>query len=178
MKKLRVFDYTLYSLIILAGIGLDQLTKFLAVNYFNVDLANPPINGSLTFPVWEDVFHFTFVANRGMAFGMLPNHRWVFMLFSTVAIIALAAYLYLGYAQTKLYSIAAALIISGGIGNMIDRIWLEFVIDFIDFRIINFAVFNVADSFVCIGAGLLILALVLDLVKEAKNNKKSKGAKK
>ena len=64
-----------------------------------------------------------------------------------------------------------AMIISGGIGNMIDRIALGYVVDFIDFTLIDFAVFNGADSFVCVGAGLLILALILDIVKEQKAEK-------
>ena len=63
------------------------------------------------------------------------------------------------------------LIVSGGIGNMIDRIALGYVVDFIDFALIDFAVFNIADSLVCIGAGLLVLALVLDIIKEAKLEK-------
>ena len=58
---------------------------------------------------------------------------------------------------------------------MIDRLALGYVVDFIDFRLINFAVFNVADSFVCVGAGLLILALVIDLIKEAKAKKSGDG---
>ena len=56
--------------------------------------------------------------------------------------------------------------------NMIDRLALGYVVDFIDFRLIDFAVFNGADSFVCVGAGLLILALIIDLVKEYKEEKK------
>jgi len=60
------------------------------------------------------------------------------------------------------------MIISGGIGNMIDRTLLGYVVDFIDFRLINFAVFNGADSFVCVGAGILILALILDIIKESR----------
>lgn len=54
---------------------------------------------------------------------------------------------------------------------MIDRVSLKYVVDFIDFRLIDFAVFNVADSFVCIGAGLMILAMLLDIIAEAKKNK-------
>ena len=59
--------------------------------------------------------------------------------------------------------VALSLIVSGGIGNMIDRLWLGYVVDFIDFRLINFAVFNGADSFVCVGAALLALHLLLPL---------------
>lgn len=97
------------------------------------------------------------------------------MVTSTVMIIGLALYLYLGLAENKLYEISTAMIISGGIGNMIDRIALKYVIDFIDFRLINFAVFNGADSFVCVGAGLLILALVRDIIKESREAKANKN---
>ena len=102
---------------------------------------------------------------------MFKDQRWVFMITSTVMILALFIYLYLGFAENKLYEISMAMIISGGIGNMIDRLVLGYVIDFIDFRLINFAVFNGADSFVCVGACLLILALVRDIINESKKKK-------
>ena len=93
------------------------------------------------------------------------------MIVSTVMIIALSLYLYLGHAESRLYGISLAMIVSGGIGNMIDRIALGYVVDMIDFTLIDFAVFNGADSFVCVGAGLLILALILDIIKESKEKK-------
>jgi signal peptidase II len=68
------------------------------------------------------------------------------------------------------------MVVSGGIGNMIDRIGLGYVVDFIDFRLINFAVFNGADSFVCVGAGLLMLALIRDLIAESKKAKEAANA--
>ena len=74
----------------------------------------------------------------------------------------------------RLYGISVCLIVSGGIGNLIDRLTLEYVVDFIDFTLIDFAVFNGADSFVCVGAGLLLLALFRDVLKEAKEVKKSR----
>jgi signal peptidase II len=98
------------------------------------------------------------------------------MSISSVAIIAIALYLYSGRNESKLYCGALTLIISGGIGNMIDRIALGYVVDFIDFALIDFAVFNIADSFVCIGAGLLVLALILDIIKEAKLEKAKRAS--
>ena len=86
-------------------------------------------------------------------------------------IVCLSVYLYGGFSQNKLYTASVLLIISGGIGNMIDRLALGYVVDFIDFRLINFAVFNGADSFVCIGAALLILALIIDIINEQKMKK-------
>ncbi len=167
-QKRRPIEYIIYAAIVVVGIILDQLTKWLAVKYLM------PIK---TQPLIEGVLHLTYVENRGAAFGMLADARYVFLITSTVMILALTFYLVMGMAQNWLYASSVCLIISGGIGNMIDRIALGYVVDFIDFRLINFAVFNGADSFVCVGAGLLILALVLDLIKEsrAKKNTPSGG---
>ena len=157
-------EYILYSSIIAVGIILDQITKWLSAEF---------LSKIETLPLIKGVLHLTYVENRGAAFGMFADKRWVFMITSTVMIIVLSAYLYLGLSENKLYAVSIAMIISGGIGNMIDRIALRYVVDFIDFRLINFAVFNGADSFVCVGAGLLVLALVLDIIKEAKQQKDS-----
>ena len=166
-EKKRPLEYILYVAIIAVGIIIDQLTKWLSVKYLKaVD----------TVPIIKDVLHLTYVENDGAAFGMLDDHRLLFMIPSVIMIVVLSVYLILGYAQNMLYAISIPMIISGGIGNMIDRIALGYVVDFIDFRLINFAVFNGADSFVCVGAGILVLALILDVVKEYKNkeNKEDK----
>ena len=162
LVKKAPIDYIIYTAIIIGGVIIDQITKALASAYLK------PI---ATFPIIEDIFHFTYRENTGMAFGMLKDHRWVFMVVSTILIIGMAIYLYGMKSENRLYDVSLALILSGGIGNMIDRIFLGYVVDFIDCRFINFAVFNGADSFVCVGAGLLMLALILDLVKEFKNEK-------
>ena len=124
-----------------------------------------------THPIIEGVIHLTYHENRGAAFGILSEHRWVFLSVSTVMIVGLLIYLYMGKCENMLYGVSISMIIGGGIGNMIDRLALGYVVDFIDFRLINFAIFNGADSFVCVGAGLLILALVIDIIKEGKTAK-------
>ena len=111
------------------------------------------------FKLIPGVFHLTYVENKGAAFGMLADHRWVFIVISTVAIIALVAYLFIKKPHDKLLCISLALIAGGGIGNMIDRIFRGFVVDMIDVACIRFYVFNVADSAVCIGCGLLTFAI-------------------
>ena len=166
IKKRKPAEYALYSLIIAVGIILDQLTKWLAVEF---------LTRVETFPIIEGVIHLTYVENRGMAFGMFDEKRWVFMIPSTLMIIAMLLYLYLGYAETKLYSVSISMVTAGGIGNMIDRTVLGYVIDFVDFRLINFAVFNGADSFVCIGGALLILALTKELIAEIKKKSNEDG---
>ena len=154
--------YIIYSLIIAVGILLDQLSKWLVVEFLK------PIDDV---PLWDGVFHLNYHENTGAAFGMLSDSRWVFMVVSTIAIIALSFYLFSGKVTTTLSGISIALIISGGIANMIDRIALGYVVDFLYFKLINFAIFNVADSFVCVGAGLLVLSLILEIAAESKANR-------
>ena len=162
MKKLLSIKYLIPTLIIILGVVIDQVTKLLAVTYLK------PV---ATVPIINDVIHLTYHTNKGMAFGMLQDARWVFITVSLITIVAMLFWLYSGRCKGRLYVSSVCLIVSGGIGNMIDRIALGEVNDFIDFRLINFAIFNGADSFVCIGAGLLILALIRDIIKETKEKK-------
>jgi signal peptidase II len=153
----------LWLIPITASIVIDQLTKYLAVIFLKPIETQPLING---------VLHLTYLENRGAAFGMLQNQRWIFMLTSTVAIIAVLVFMfgwYKNYYNTLLYT-GLSLIAGGGIGNMIDRIAYGYVVDFIDFRLINFAIFNGADSFVCIGAAFVILYVIISDRKEAKKS--------
>lgn len=152
--------WTITALIVII---IDQLTKWLTVAFLK------PI-GSM--PLWQDVLHLTYVENTGAAFGLLKNHRWVFMIVSTVAIIAMIVFMILNRSQSVLFNISIGMIIGGGIGNMIDRIVNGFVVDFIDFTLINFAVFNGADSFVCIGAVLLFIYILF--IEGKSNNEKNK----
>ena len=151
--------------IILGSVCLDQLTKWLAVIY---------LQGEPSFRLWPDVLHLTFVKNEGAAFGILSGHRWVFMLISTLAIVGLAVYLFRFCRLGNWVKVSLAMIIGGGIGNMIDRVMLGYVIDFIDFTLINFAVFNVADSFVTVGAGILIVYLIVGEVREVRAARRSR----
>ena len=166
LKKLSSYkkNSILYLLIIAVGIYLDQLSKALVVEHLK-----PIYDVHLI----EGVLHLTYSENRGAAFGMLSDNRWVFMIISTVMIIGISVYLFYPKRQSApIFSIGAAAVVSGGIGNMIDRLILGYVVDFINVELINFAIFNVADCFVCVGAGLMVLSLVLDIIKEAKEKKK------
>ena len=158
--------------VIIVTVFLDQLTKYLTVLHLK------PID---TLPIIEDVFHLTYVENTGAAFGMMKDARWVFMITSTAAIIGILGYMIHRYyvKKEKLHwaeALSLSLIVGGGIGNMIDRTMLGYVVDMIDCRFINFAVFNVADSFVCIGAGLMILYLIILTVREYQAEKAAKLA--
>jgi len=153
--------------IMILCVVLDQWTKVLAVEKL-AEIA--------TYPLIENVFHFTYVENRGAAFGMLADHRWVFMIFSTAAILAMLGWLFWEKPKSWWIRVSAAFIIAGGIGNMIDRVRLGYVVDFIDCRFIDFYVFNVADSFVCVGCAMFLLAAVYMEIMEAKQKKAAQAS--
>ena len=159
-----------WIVVIVASIFADQLTKQLVVNFLD---KNEP------FELIPGVFRFTYVENRGAAFGMLDDKRWVFMIISTVAIVGLFVYMWKFCKDNKMLSLGISLIVGGGIGNMIDRVMLGYVIDFLDFCAfpkIWMWVFNVADSCVCVGAGIVVLSLLIDAFKEVKANKNKDGS--
>lgn len=166
-----------WLMIIVGVVFLDQLTKWLTV--INLDLGE-------SFAVIEGFFNFKYVRNTGAAFSMFddPDERWIFMTISTVAIIAMSVFLWISRKGDKLLCVAMSFIIGGGIGNMIDRVLLGYVIDFLDFIIwrtsagypIHFATFNIADSFVCVGVGLFALYVILDEIKTSKQLKAQKLA--
>ena len=148
-------SYLVIALVVL----FDQLTKFLAQSYL------APVD---TVPLIDGALHFTYSTNSGAAWGILKDAPWVFMLVSCLAIVAIICYLILS--KTKFYgaAISLALICGGGIGNMIDRIFRGEVIDFIDFRLISFPVFNLADSCVCVGTFLFVIFYLVDEWKKQK----------
>lgn len=154
-------------LIVLFGVLLDQLSKILVVSNLDYIKENEPIT------LIKRLINLTYTENRGAAFGMLDDHRWIFMSVSIVAIIGMMVYLFGFSKEGWTFQIGLSLIVSGGIGNMIDRIALGYVVDMLEFDFMEFAIFNVADSFVCIGAGLVILMLIIELIKESKKNDKN-----
>ncbi len=152
---------------IVFGVLLDQVTKL---------LASAKLTSVATYPLIENVLHLTYVENRGAAFGMLAEHRWVFMIFSTVAIALMLVWLVREKPESLWLRISVAAIVAGGIGNMIDRVRLGYVVDFIDCRFIDFYVFNVADSFVCVGCGMLIVGVLYAEIAEQRRKKNEKTA--
>ena len=156
--------------LMIVSVGLDQLSKYLVVS--NMELHE-------SIDVIPGVLRFTYIQNDGAAFGAMDEHRWVFMVLSSVAIIGILIYMFWKKPQDKLLLASLIMITGGGIGNMIDRISLGYVIDFIDFCAfpkIWMWVFNIADACVCVGAGVMALWLVLDMIKEFKAEKAAKLA--
>ena len=153
----------IYALVIVLTVLIDFISKRIVV-------ANMQIGESI--PLIEDVLHITYITNDGAAFGSLSDFRVLFMVASTVAILGIGTYLII---KSKDFSrpigISMAMIVGGGIGNMIDRIFNGetlfngVVIDFIDFCAfpdIWMWIFNVADSFVCVGVALFMIFYIKD----------------
>ena len=146
------------------AVAADQTTKALAVRALEHEGASvTAIPGAL---------NFTYVLNAGATAGILANHRWVFMTLSTVVIIAAVIYVSLGRIKNNFTAVSLALIVGGGIGNMIDRVANGKVVDFIDVTLVNFfpfnTVFNVADVCVTVGCVLLVLSIVIEEIKDRK----------
>jgi signal peptidase II len=114
-----------------------------------------------SFNLVPHILNITYITNTGASFGILKDHRWIFMILSTVALILMAAAVVYFARQKnhKILTIAIALMLGGGFGNMIDRFFRGEVVDFFEFAFVKFAIFNVADSFICIGSVLFCLCI-------------------
>lgn len=139
------------AIIISIIVIVDQISKILAQKF---------LCGAAQLDFIPRILGLTYVRNEGAAFGMLSNHRWVFMVFSTVAIGFMIYFLLKSNIKHPLFVVSISMLIGGGIGNMIDRIFRGYVIDFFKFLFVKFAVFNVADCFVTVGAVLLAIYLI------------------
>ena len=145
MKKNSIF-----WIVAIAGIVLDQLSKSL-IAY----LLHPPIT---TLPILLNIFHFTYVVNTGAAFSIFRGGagwlKWLSLAVS-MGLIFLAVR---SPRMPKIEQSGYGFILAGAVGNGIDRFFLGHVIDFLDFRLINFPIFNLADVFINIGIFCLLLA--------------------
>ena len=149
--------YIISVLIVGVAVFLDQFTKKLAVTY----IKDTPIN------IVDGVFELRYLENRGAAFGMLQNKQWFFLIISFVLLIA-AIFMFIKLPHAKRMiplRLCMIFITSGAIGNMIDRICLNYVVDFLYFKLINFPIFNVADIYVSVST-FVLAALLLFYYKD------------
>ncbi|MGB5636885.1 MAG: signal peptidase II [Waterburya sp.] len=139
-----------FWLIAIVGIIFDQITKYLIVQNF--------ATVGDTLPLWQDIFHFTYVINTGAAFsffrGQVDILRWISLIVSLILII----FIWYTPRLSLIEQLGYGFILSGAIGNGIDRFLFGYVVDFLDFRLINFPVFNLADVAINIGVLLLLIA--------------------
>lgn len=148
----------LCALIILAVVVADQVSKAIVVAKLDMGESTGFIPYILSFCRSE---------NTGMAWGMLKDHRWVFLTLSIVALIGFGILYYKTKKPHLLYTISMAFILGGGVGNMIDRLFRQgvnttqnAVVDFLKFEFIDFPIFNVADAFITVGTVLIFVYLL------------------
>ncbi len=141
----------LFFIGVLFEVGLDQLTKV---------VASGPLQQAGTVPLIPDVFHLTYLENRGAAFGILQDQRWLFAIITVAVVIGVIVFLIRKRPENKMLVVSLTLLTGGAIGNLIDRLARGYVVDLFDFRLINFPIFNVADIFVVVGAFLLAAYLI------------------
>lgn len=163
---LRLASYYVVVLVSIGVlIGLDQLFKWLAVVHLK---DQPPL------VLIPDVFELHYNENPGAAFGILSDHRWVFISITIIVMVFLLVLLLSGrFKKYKLLNASAILIVAGGIGNLIDRIAYGYVVDFLYFKLINFPIFNFADCCVVIGSAMLLIFFFFFYEEKPKDRRKA-----
>lgn len=153
----------IYYLIGIVGLVLlDQLTKIQIENNFFV---------GDTIEIISNFFHITYVQNRGIAFGVFQGKINAISIATAIAIIGIIIYFFKNFKKIEVIErIAYMVIISGAIGNMIDRIFRGYVVDMLDFRGIWQYVFNLADVYINIGVALIFLDILLKLKNKESQN--------
>lgn len=148
-------------------IAADQLLKLLVTN-------TVMINGPVSF--LNGLVSFQYVENRGVAFGLMQNMQWLFIILTSVVMLAIIVYLLVKKPKSKLMLVSFALILGGGIGNLIDRIFLGYVIDYIKLSFFP-PVCNFADYAITIGTALLVIYVlfVSDVFNDKKKTDKGKA---
>ena len=148
-------------------VGVDQIIKYFVIEYLK------PIG---VFEFIEGFIRFRYVENTGAVFGSFSTHTAVLTVVSIILLIVTIYFLISQKNKSKLVSFTLLLMISGGIGNIIDRIRLHYVVDYIEPTFINFAVFNFADCLVTYSAIALMIYLVYDMIRETKQDRAKKKA--
>lgn len=145
---------------------IDQVTKLLVVEFLK------PIE---YVDVIDNILRFRYVENTGAVFGSFATQTLLLTVFSVILLGITVYYLIKNRDKSKFVNICLLLMISGGIGNIIDRVRLNYVVDFIEPLFVNFAVFNFADCLITVGAFALIIYLIVDLIKDVKKEKGNKS---
>jgi signal peptidase II len=146
-----VFYYLLAVVVIL----FDQVTKWVVVQTMRL---------GQSIPIIENFFYLTSHRNRGAAWGILEGQMWFFYIITVIVIVFVVYYLQTQGKKQPLLGTALALILGGAIGNFIDRLFRKEVVDFLDVYIFSYdyPIFNIADSALVVGVGLIIIQTFLD----------------
>lgn len=147
MKNYRKLYFPLAAVMLIL---LDQLSKQWIVNHIPLNAIRKCVPG---------IFSLTYLRNYGAAFSILQNQQWFFTVI-TLTVVGAACYYFIKNINGNFWFLfGLLLIISGGIGNFIDRLRLSYVVDMVHLDFMNFAIFNVADSYLTVGVMILFIAL-------------------
>lgn len=165
--KTKTVRHIIFVLLTVLMILADQFTKHLAV----IELRDK----ERSIPLIENIVSFTYLENRGAAFGLLQNARYYFIIL-TVAVMIGCVYYYLKKINDPFikYPLALLTLMAGAIGNLIDRIRFGYVVDFISFDVIHFPIFNVADIFVTLAAVYFAFLVISDENTSSKDRREEK----
>lgn len=141
----------------------DQITKYFAVKN---------LKGSESVDFIKGFIRFNYAENTGMAFSLFGGARWIFVAVTAVACAAALWYIFSNRCKSLWLYWSVGVTVAGGIGNLADRVLYGYVVDFIEPVFVDFAVFNIADCAVTLGAVSLVAYLVVDLFKSDKDNQK------
>lgn len=152
----------LYTLFIVLLIIADQIIKIFTIKY---------LAPSGSFVVLKNILSFTYVENRGAAFGILQDGRWFFIIVTIVILTVLSVYIRKHQNKDVFFNLSVSLIYAGAIGNFIDRLFRGYVVDMIHATFIDFPVFNFADCLIVVGV-ILLYVYILFFDKEVKTDER------
>ena len=162
MKHTKKHIFCMIMIVLI--IAFDQITKYFA----SLKLADGSVAKFI-----PGVVQFKYAENTGMAFSMLSGARWMFIALTVVVCVGVFYYLFSNRCKNLWLYWSLGVILSGGIGNLIDRIRFGCVVDFIEPTFVNFAIFNIADCAVTCGAVVLVGYLLYDAFKDVKKPKEN-----
>lgn len=166
MVKINIKKSIILVIATLVLIGIDQYFKYLAVQYLK------PIGTKV---VLQDIFSLTYIQNEGAAFGIFSGNKFLLVWFTAFVLLSLVVMILLNKIKNNFLFASLILIVGGGIGNLIDRIFLGYVVDYLHITCINFAIFNFADCCIVVGTLMLIIYfLFLDVKKDDRINSSNK----
>ncbi len=155
MKNIFKKDYLIWLAVKIGFIAVFLVADLVTKNIF----ANLAESGRSTFTLIDGVISFIYVENTGAAFSIFSNGTMFLAILSVIFVVGFFTYDYFSYTKSLWYVSSFVLIVAGAVGNMVDRLWLGYVRDFIRFDFVTFPIFNIAD--ICLTVGLIIYGIYI-----------------
>ena len=155
-------SYIIMCIVLILGIIIDLVTKIIFAN-----ILSGREGATVIIP---NFFELVYVENTGAAYGMLGGSTALLIIITIAFIVGFCVYDYFNHSTNWWYMLGLSLIISGAIGNFIDRIFLGYVRDFLSIKLFSF-VFNFADLLITVGVGCFIVYMIISIIKESKDKK-------